>query len=499
MAIPILAAIARDRGWEYRYFDTSFYEKGDDSTLDKEKTGGFKPGKKDSLPDTAPREHLISDFQALVDEFEPDLIAMTAMTNDFQYLMTFFQDLKLPEKTMVAIGGTHSLHRSEEILNTDLFDISCYGQGESVFPEILSRVEDGKDLEGIPGTWTKNKSTGELVNNCVSAALGADELWGFEPDYSFYDQRYYAYPFDGNTVNMFWLEVGRGCPFGCTYCEAPQLRKLYLGLGKYVISRPIDNIFETIKQVQKKYDIDVFNITHECFLSQRDEWIEEFVDRWAKEVGKSFLIQTRLETIDDEKLRLLKKSKAPSIQVGMGIESGSQRIVSEICNRKINVQPLIESYHKLRKEGFRTNAYYMMGFPTETRQDIFETIKLCRAVNSDVDSVSIFQPYPGLPLTKMCLDMGLIKGDEPIPTFTESSVINQPSISSEEVTNLRRVFLLYAKLPEKYWPEIEKCELNFEKNKDLYERLLSLRWELQGKDTSAETLEGMRVEALSSC
>ena len=183
----------------------------------------------------------------------------------------------------------------------------------------------------------------------------------------------------------------------------------------------------------------------------------------------------------------------------MGIESGAQRVVSEVCNRKINVQPLIESYHKMRREGFRTNAYYMMGFPTETREDIFETVKLCREVNSDVDSVSIFQPYPGLPLTEMCKEKGYISGDETLPAFTEKSIINQPSISAEEVTNLRKVFLLYAKLPQKYWADIKKCEMNMDENQDLYEKLIALRWEYQGTDTSAESLEGMRVEALSSC
>jgi len=500
MAMPILSAISKRMGWETKYYDTSFYEKADDAIVEKEKTGAFKPTAENSLPDVKPASQVITDFQDILDDFQPDVLAITGMTSDFQYMMTFFPQLKIPEHTVVAFGGTHSLHKSDEILKTGMIDVSCFGQGEAILPEILKRVEKGDTVDGIPGTSHVDKSTGQIMLNCVSPALQADALWDFEPDYSFYDKRYYAYPFDGNVVNMFWLEVGRGCPFGCTYCEAPQLRNLYKGSGKYVISRPMDNIFDTIKKLEEKYSIDVFNITHECFLSQRKAWIKEFCERWGKEVKKSFLIQTRMETCDTEKLDILRESNAPIIQIGQGIESGNERILAEICNRRMNIEPVVESYGIMKKREFRTNAYYMMGFPTETRQEIFDSVKLCKRVRSDIDSISIFQPFPGLPLTQKCIKEGWITGKETFPTFTERSIINQPSIAADEVTKLRRVFLLYAKLPEQYWPDIEKCENDFHGNQELFQNLVDLRWKLHGEDTSAEDpLTGIRKAPLSSC
>ena len=499
MAMPILSALAKNMGWEVKYFDTSFYEKADDAVIEKEKTGAFKPTNKKSLPDVKPAHYIVQDFQDILDDFKPNVIAITGMTSDFQYMMTFFPQLKIPKNTIVALGGTHSLHKSNEILETGMIHISCFGQGEVILPEILRRVEKGDSIEGIPGTASLDKN-GEMQWNCVSPALLADDLWDFEPDYSFYDQRYYTYPFDGDVVNMFWLEVGRGCPYGCTYCEAPQLRNLYKGMGKYVTSRPMDNIFSTVRKLQEKYDIGVFNITHECFLSQRKSWIEEFCDRWGKEVGKSFLIQTRMETVDIEKLDLLRLSKAPVIQIGQGIESGNERILADVCNRRMNIEPVIESYGIMNKMDFRTNAYYMIGFPTETRKEIFDSIELCKKVSSDIDSVSIFQPFPGLPLTQKCIKEGWITGKETFPTFTERCIINQPSIEADEVTRLRRVFLLYAKLPKSYWPEIKKCEDDFHGNTELFQKLVDIRWKLHGEDTSAEDpLSGIRKAPLSSC
>ena len=472
-----MGGIAKNMGWETQYFDTSFYRKSDDSFIDKEKTGAFKPVKEEIQLEVKSANNIVLDLQKIIDDFQPDIIAITGMTNDFQYMMTFFPQLNIPKETVVVFGGIHALHESDEILNTGMIDLSCFGQAESIFPEILKRVEHGRNLKDIPGTSYRSTLAQEIHTTYVERALSTEEIWETEPDYSFYDDKYYSYPFDGKMVNMFWLEVGRGCPYNCTYCEAPQLRSLYKGKGRYVVTRPIDSIFNTVKNILKERTIDVFNITHECFLSQPNVWLKEFCRRWKKEVGKSFLIQTRTETITKEKLDILQTSGAPIIQVGQGVESGSKRILKFICNRRTNIDAVVKSYKILNERGFRTNAFYMIGFPTETREEIFETIDLCKRIGSDIDSVSIFQPYPGLPLTKMCVDKGWMSGNEIIPSFTEKSIINQPSISPYEVSNLRRVFLLYAKLPNQYYRQVKICEDN-PQNTKLFNKLIKHRWEL---------------------
>lgn len=475
--IPILGGIAKNRGWDVVYFDTSFYEKREDSVIEKEKTGGFIPSPSETIPDMIPKAKLIPDLQALLDKFKPDVLAITAMTCDYQYLMTFFPSIKIPQNTIVIIGGIHAIFSDEGVIKSGLFDLVCNGQGEQVFDEFLSRVEQNQAIDNIQGTLFRNKKSGRVKRNGLSRLLSADELWRFPLDYSYFDARYYLYPFDGKSVNMFWLEVGRGCPFNCSYCGAPMLRTKFRGLGNYFGARPLDSIFETIKQVNQRYPIDIYNITHECFLMQPKAWLEEFVDRWAKDVRKSFLIQTRVESITKENLALLKRSKAPIIQIGLGIESGSKRILEKICNRRMQMRDLIVAYRLMREQGFRTNAYYMIGFPTETREEIFKTITLCKKLRSDINSVSILQPFPKLPITQFCIEQGFIKGNEEIPSFTEVSILKMPSISSEEISNLRRTFMLYAKLPKRYWPDIEKCEKDIGSNQDLFDSLVKLRWE----------------------
>lgn len=481
MSIPIFAAIAKNHNWDMYYFDTTFYQKRQDSIEDKEKTGGFLPvdGKKISKKRT--HKELIFDLQQMLDSVCPDVLCITAMSCEFEYLMTFFPEIKIPSNTTVIVGGVHSIFCSEKVASENLFDLVCIGQGEAVFEETLTRKENNKTLDNIDGTYFIDRQTGQITKNKKRFLLPPNELWKYGTDYSLYKDEYFLHPFDGKTVRMFWMEISRGCPWQCTYCGNSAIKAAYKGLGKYICNRPFDSIFENFKIAIEELKIDIFNFTAECFLSQPTKWLKEFAYRYSKEVQKPFLIQTRSETVTEERLEILKSFGATFFQVGMGVESGNERILNAVCNRKGDIDDVIRAYDLLNKYGIRSNAYFMIGFPTETREDIFETIKLCRRINSNINSVAIFQPLPGISLTKFCIEQGYMAGNEPLETFTSTSVLNMPQISSQEISNLRRVFLLYTKLPEEYYKDIEKCEYDYENNKELFDKLVGLRWKYDNK------------------
>ena len=89
-SIPILGGIANYRKWDVNYFDTFRYQKGTDASTDKETSGGFKPGLTKMAGSTLPTEKLVLDLQSRIDMFKPDVLAITAMSHEFQYLISFF-------------------------------------------------------------------------------------------------------------------------------------------------------------------------------------------------------------------------------------------------------------------------------------------------------------------------------------------------------------------------------------------------------------------------
>ncbi len=480
-AVAIFAGIAKKLSWDTDYFDTYIYEKGTDSMEDRESSGEFKHSGWGQAFRIKSFKDLKKDLQNEIDSFCPNIIAISCISFEYEFLLKFFPEVIIPNDCLVIIGGIHSTLVPNEVIQTGLFDLCCVGEGEETFLEILNKYENGAELKDIRNTYFRERKSGQILKNYRRMLLEEDELWKFEPDYSLFNQNYFLYPFDGEIYKRHDFEVARGCPFDCTYCGNTALKDANRGLGKFVRTRPVESIKKGMKKIINDYGIEMFYLEDECFLAHNRDWLRELADWYGKEIRKPFIVQSRPEVVTEEKIEILKSMNAPFFQVSLGVESGSERILVEVCQRKVKAKIIIEAFDLLNRYNIRTCAFFMVGFPYETREDIFKSIELCRRIKPSVAIVSIFQPMPGQQLRDLCIKEGYITGTEPLPTFTGDSILKMPQLSAEEIINLRRVFMLYATLPHKYFPEIEKCEKYFYRNKDLYQKLVDLRWKMESK------------------
>lgn len=476
-AIPILSGVAKNRGWSVEYFDTYNYEKGIDSSSDKEKTGGFKPGFSLLKEITKLFSQIVPDLQKKIDEFQPDLIAITALSQEYEFLMSFFPKIRVPSETKVVLGGIHATLARDEVIKTKLFDIVAFGEAEETFDLILSRIEDHKSFQGIDGTYLYKKETGEVIKHPKRNLLPSEELWKVKHDFSLFNDAYFIRPFDGKQIRRYDVETARGCPYNCAYCGNSALKEFNKGLGRYVKTRPIISSIEHMKKMKKEYGIDIFQFMDECFLAHPVSWLVEFMDVYKAEVNKPYIFQTRGETISEEKIDLLLSYVIP-FQVSIGVESGADHILNDLCDRMCTRNQILEAFEIMNKRKIRTNAFFMIGFPFEKREDVFRTVELCREIKPSVASVAIFQPLPGQKITKQCIEKGFITGKEPMATFTSHSLLSMPKpyLSGNEIHDLWRTFMLYSSLPKKYYDDIEKCEKDIENNQELFDKLIKLRW-----------------------
>jgi radical SAM superfamily enzyme YgiQ (UPF0313 family) len=465
--------------WELDYFDTYIYEKQNDqeSAAGKAKMGGFKTGF-DLHVDFKRVDELVPDLQSRVDGFNPDIIAITCLSPEYNFLIKFFDKIQIPKHTKVVIGGIHTTMAGDEVIDTKMFDLVVLGEGEETFTEILSKVESGESLSLIKGSYFRNRISGEITKNPKRNLLPADKLWDIERDFSFYDESYFLRPFDGKKIKRNDIEISRGCPYHCAYCGNSVLKDFNKGLGKYVKARPIESSINEMKNLVKNYGIDIFAFQDECFLSHPLWWIKEFMDAYKKEINKPYTFMTRAETITEDRIQLLLSYGLP-FQTAIGVESGSNRILLDVCERSCTIDKIIRAFGILNKHKIRTNTFFIVGFPFEKRKDTLKSIVLCKKILPSVASVSIFQPYPGQKLTKVCVDNKFIEKDVQPGTFTSDSLLDMPSpyLSKSEITNIWRVFMLYASLPKKHRKDIEKCEKDYENNQDLYKDLMKIRWD----------------------
>lgn len=480
LAISILGGIAKARDFEVELFDCYKYSnQGQGYELDRSLAGEFRRSQIRVEEPERPFTQLIEDLQVTLDRFQPGIIAISCNSYEYEYVLSFWPSLTIPESSLVIMGGVHAILNPDQTIESGLFDLVCIGEGEDAFAEMLDRYSNQESLDNIGNMYFRDRETCRIVNNNRIPLLDEKQLWQVPPlDTMFDDHHFLLNGFDSKPVRRYRIEAGRGCPYSCSYCANDILKRSYEGLGKFVRVRPVSSLMEHIRTVIDRHGIESFSFQDECFLAKPDLWIKEFAVRYEKDVGLPFNIQTRVETVNPAVLETVKRMSV-DFQVTVGVESGSEYILKKLLKRNIEISQTVAVFDLLHQAGVRTAAQFMIGLPYETREDIFKTIQLCRRIKPDIATVNIYQPIPGQRLRDVCLDAGFISGREPLQSFHSGSILKMPQITSQELVNLRRVFVLYAYLPEKYYPDIKRCEDDYPNNRQLFEGLIELRWSLQ--------------------
>jgi radical SAM superfamily enzyme YgiQ (UPF0313 family) len=159
----------------------------------------------------------------------------------------------------------------------------------------------------------------------------------------------------------------------------------------------------------------------------------------------TFTCNARVETLNEDICQALKEAGCETLCVG--IESGSQRVRKEILKRYMTNEQIINAFNYAKKAGLATYSFNMLGIPTETEKDMWETIKLNRIVKPTSLQVSIFQPYPGTELYQMCKEKGWLK-NKPLPLSHKlKSILEYPHITSKQIERFKILFRYRALYP----------------------------------------------------
>jgi len=213
---------------------------------------------------------------------------------------------------------------------------------------------------------------------------------------------------------------------------------------KYVRFRIINNLFQEIKEVLKKYPIKNIEFYDDTFTLD-EKRTKEFCRRYPKEIGIPFNINARVNAIKPEFFNLLKE--AGCVRVSLGVESGDPYIRNKILKRNMTDQQIISTFNAAKKAGLRTYSFNMVGIPFENKKTIEKTILLNKKCRPDYIGVSIFNVFKGTEIFKICQKNNWIKKNYSKSYFYESN-INHPNFKLSELKKIRnsfgfKVFLSY--------------------------------------------------------
>lgn len=333
---------------------------------------------------------------------------------------------------ITIIGGPHPSAVSRGVFDEfDNLDFALSGEGEIAFPLFVKSIfKNRNSLSSIPGLIFKGENgvmanSRELIQDIDSLDI---------PAWDMIDPRQYRNSVQGGfyqDLPVAPIITSRGCPYGCTFCA----NRILMGRGLRV--RSVGKVIDEIEHLVKKYDVkeihildDNFAISRECVL----DFCREIKKRKIK-INFAFPNGIRLDRLDEEMLLNMKEIGVYSITVG--IESGSQKILDDI-KKELTLDLIRQKVALIKKCGFIINAFFIIGYPTEKKEDIIKTIKFAKELPIDIAHFSCFLPLPGTEITQELLDSGKLKNINYADLFYSKAPFSPEGITREEIKKFQQ-------------------------------------------------------------
>lgn len=332
-------------------------------------------------------------------ELNPSLVGISAMTTTMPSAMALAQLSKevLPNAGVI-MGGVHPTISPEEVIEDPNVDYVVRGEGEFVLTSLFEQLQNNEPLNAPGLVYKKDGKTQfcegpQLIKNL-------DEIPAADYD-SFPAEEYIRYNQELRSLKGISMIVTRGCPYGCTFCAVE------VTMGKrYRLRSPSLTVDEMV-HLRERFGIEGIWFKDSIFnLNKR--WLYEFCDILIKRgVNMNWQCNTRVDLIDEEMMKMMKK--AGLTQIDVGVESGSEETLQTLGKKMLIGK--IEKSIAIAKKYVKVSGFFMVGAPGETMEEIESTFELAKRLKLDKSSWSIFTPLPGTSLYDGLVESGELNGN----------------------------------------------------------------------------------------
>jgi anaerobic magnesium-protoporphyrin IX monomethyl ester cyclase len=365
------------------------------------------------------------EFRNELSKRQPDIVGITSTTERYKPALQIAKIVKeVFPKCLTAIGGHHVTFEDEKALqDCAALDVIVRKEGEYTLLELAERVEAGKDYYDVLGTTCRKD--GKIVRNPDRPYIeNLDELpfparhfWPVD-----YLKRY-------GTI-IFNVLTSRGCSYWCNFCIEVRVH------GQKYRVRSAKNVVDEIEFLQKTYGANYISFVDATFTVDQDriaELCEEIINRKLK---IRWVAGTRVDMVTKE--LLLKMKEAGCISMWYGVESGTQTVLDEM-RKGITVEQTIKAFNWTKEVGLKPDPNVVLGFPGETKESAWKTIKFVEQLNPDYMGIyTVATPYPGTPLYDLVKEKGWLKVTDFDKYDRETPTFETPWLSMKELKEIHK-------------------------------------------------------------
>jgi len=334
--------------------------------------------------------------------WRPDVVGVSALNCEAASAEHIAKLAKgIDPKTVTVIGGPYPHRRAVELLESTHFDWIFDGMAERTFPEALRRHFDGEPLgTDIPGFSYRGES-GPVLASGTDAVRDLDELplpaWDLVDFDRYAHQPTMMMAIKGRRYATIF--TSRGCPYKCNYCH-----DLF---GKRFIYRSADRVLAEIELLYEKYGVDEFEIVDDIFNLHKPRLkkiMEEVTRRWPGKLHFCFPNGVRADIMDESVLDAL--AAAGTYAMAVAIETVTPRLQT-LIQKNLDVERARKVIEWADQRGIMVSGFFMIGFPTETPEEIRATIDFARESRLSTAQFFTVTPQPETPLYELARAEGV--------------------------------------------------------------------------------------------
>ena len=383
---------------------------------------------------------------AVARDVQPDVVAYSVITGSQRYYLDVNRRIKAELPGVFSVfGGPHPTF-FPEMVQEEGVDGICRGEGEAALVDLVDALGNGGrtavlELDNWSFCCNGDRHPGSVITNPVRPYVEDLDSLPF-PDRALVYERD---PIAARSKIKHFL-TGRGCPYNCTYCFNHALGQIYRGKGKRFRQQSVDYVLEDIGWVRDHYPLEFVVFVDDTFVLSND-WLAEFAEKYPRHIGLPFFCNTRANLVTEEQVRLLKQAGCHS--VSMGIEAGNDRIRNDLLKRRMSREQILEAARLIREGGLHFTTTNMIGLPTSTLADDFDTLELNIQARPSYAHVFIFQPYPRTELGEFTREHGWMVGtfDDIGEVAWDHSVLEFDEAHKRGLAVLQRFFAIGVEWP----------------------------------------------------
>lgn len=340
--------------------------------------------------------------QSAIRDTRPDVIGVSVRNIDDQrmrdtkFLLNQARDAvawcRASSEAPIILGGAGFSIMPKQILNYLHADMGIQGEGEMIFPELLRRIQSGKDYGSLPGLIRPGVST--LLQRSFHRNLDALPL----PDPALLTRT-----LSGAKDAPVPIQTRRGCPMSCSYCSTPTIE------GKIVRWRSPESIVEWMTRwveqgFKRFYFVDnTFNLP----LFYASQLCQKIISAGIDAQWRCILFPGG---ITPGLIELL--AKAGCTEVSLGFESGSGHVLRRM-HKHFETGEVRRASDLLRQHGIRRMGFLLLGGPGETMESAAESLDFAEALELDSLRISVgIRIYPHTDVARIATEEGLISSEE---------------------------------------------------------------------------------------